>query len=96
MSNVTSRFLIEVSHDANKQACERAVSTFLRAGYHFFTNADWGCADGEHKGWIIAELESKEEALRIVPPEYKSRAKIIRLERFSLADFDEKLVAHHE
>lgn len=91
-----SRFLIEVQHEGNKQACESAINAFLRAGYHFFTNADWGCADGEHKGWVIVDLENKEEALLVIPPEYRNRAKITRLEKFSLADVEEKLISHHD
>jgi|SRR3989344_8600310 len=90
-----NRFLIEVQHEANKQACDRAITTFLTKGYHFFTNADWGCADGEHKAWIIVDLETKEEAMRIIPPEYRNQAKVVRLERFSMEDVDQTLTAHH-
>jgi len=44
-----ARFLIEVAHDFNQLACARAVKVFLSTGPHFFTHADWGCKDGEHK-----------------------------------------------
>ncbi len=45
-----ARFLIEVTHDAEQVACARAVDAFFKTGSHFFTHADWGCMDGEHKG----------------------------------------------
>ncbi|MBI4363435.1 MAG: hypothetical protein HY545_01145, partial [Candidatus Doudnabacteria bacterium] len=49
-----------------------------------------------HKAWIIADLETKEEAMRIVPLEYRKQAKIVRLEKFSMDDYDKKLAVHHE
>ena len=53
------RFLIEVPHDNTKDACMRAVKIFHETGSHFMTNADWGCADNEHKAWFVVELDSK-------------------------------------
>jgi hypothetical protein len=61
-----ARFLLEVPHEA--VACARAAQIFLNAGSHFLTHADWGCTDGEHKAWIIAEVENKDEARSILPP----------------------------
>ena len=90
------RFLVEVPHEESKQACQLAVRTFLETGSHFMTNADWGCADGEHKAWIIVESESKDEVLMIVPPQYRVNAKVVQLVRFSLDDLDETLGPHHQ
>ena len=53
------RFLIEVTHDAEMVACARAIDAFFKTGSHFFTHADWGCLDGDHKGWIIVEVDSR-------------------------------------
>ena len=63
-----ARFLIESPHDPERVACARVVEIFLKTGSHFLTHADWGCLDGEHKAWIIAEVDSKEEARSILPP----------------------------
>ena len=75
-----ARFLIEVPHEA--VACARAAQIFLNAGSHFLTHADWGCTDGEHKAWFIAEVDRKEEARSILPPTLRSQAKIVRLNYF--------------
>jgi hypothetical protein len=64
------RFLIEVPHEAEPEACIRAVKAFLNTGSHFLSNADWGCYDGDHKAWMILELDSKKEALSVIPGEY--------------------------
>ncbi len=81
-----ARFLIEVPHEAEEKACARAVQTLLKTGSHFLTNADFGCEDGEHKAWIIVDVENKETARAILPPEYRSLAKIVLLNKFSLEE----------
>ena len=89
-----ARFFIEVPHEAETVACARVIETFLKTGSHFLTNADWGCLDGEHKAWIIVEVESKEETRRIVPPAFRSRARIVGLNKFTLDEIGE-ILRHH-
>lgn len=80
------RFLIEVPHGADKESCDEAILVFLQTGSHFLTHAEWGCQDGEHKAWIIVEVENKEEARLIIPPLYRSTAKIIQLTTYTAKD----------
>jgi len=58
------------------------------------TNADFGCLDGEHKAWIVVEVSNKEEAKAVLPPEYRSSAKIVKLNKFTLKEIED-LLAHH-
>jgi hypothetical protein len=90
-----AKFLIEVPHEADKKECALAVHVFLTTGSHFLKNADWGCLDGVHKGWIIVELDNKEEVRNILPPHYRSRAKIVQLNKFSIEEIDE-ILGHHK
>jgi len=78
------RFLIEVPHDPTPRACTRAVEVLLRTGSHFLTHAEWGCKDGEHKAWIIMDVDSREEALNKVPADFRAETKVVRLNRFIL------------
>jgi len=89
-----AKFLIEVPHEPEETACARAVEIFLKTGSHFLTHADWGCFDGEHKAWIIIEVDSKEEARYILPPVYRSQAKIIELNKFTMEEIDQILRRH--
>lgn len=82
-----ARFLIEVPHDADEKACLKAIEVILRTGAHFFSKADWGCKDGEHKAWVIVDVDSKDDARRIVPQPFRDRAKIVQLNSFSIEDF---------
>ena len=88
------RFLIEIPHEADPLACTIAVQTLMKTGSHFLTNADFGCRDDEHKGWLILEAESKEEARLVVPPLFRARAKITGLNRFTLEELDELYLKH--
>ena len=83
-----TKYLIEVSHEPQKSACRRAVKTFYRTGSHFLTHSDWGCADDEHKAWITVEVDSKEDAMLIVPPEYRNDTRIITLQNFDPEEVD--------
>ncbi len=91
---MTTRFLIEVPHEGTTAACTRAVEVFLRTGSHFLARADWGCKDGEHKAWIVVEVDSKDEARGIVPPEFRPMAKVVQLNAFTM-DAD-GVLRHHK
>ncbi len=89
-----ARCLIEVPHEENTVECARAVELFLRTGSHFLTHAEWGCKDGEHRSWIIVDVDSRDEARVIVPPQYRSQAKIVGLNPFTVEDIED-ILPHH-
>lgn len=88
------RYLIEVPHENSKQACDQAVKAFLATGSHFVTHADWGCDDDEHKAWFVADLDSKEQALSMLPPLFRVNAKITTLRKFTLEGVQETVDQH--
>jgi len=89
-----AKFMIEVPHGPDHVHCDRAARIFLATGSHFLTHADFGCEDGEHKAWLTVEVDSKEEALRILPPGLRAQARVVRLSKFSLSDLGEMLRNH--
>jgi len=78
------QFLIEVPHPEETLACARIVKVFLSTGSHFLARADWGCMDGVHSAWLVVEAANKEEARLVVPPQFRSQAKIVGLNKFNL------------
>lgn len=90
------KYLIEVPHEKSKEACDQAVEAFLKSGSHFVTNADWGCGDDVHKAWIVVELDSKEEALLLLPPFFRQNATVTSLAKFAPEDLDKAAEAHGE
>jgi hypothetical protein len=90
-----TNFLIEVPHEDKAEECAMAVKLFLQSGSHYLTHAEWGCLDGEHKGWIIVEANSKEEARSILPSVLRTKAKIVMLSKFSMDDVEQMMSSHH-
>jgi hypothetical protein len=89
------KFLIEVEHGADKNACEQTIQVFLQTGSHFLTHAEWGCLDGEHKAWIMVEVPNKDDARFIVPPAFRSIAKITQITTFTGKDLIKQDNYHH-
>ena len=89
-----AKFLIEVPHDAETVACARVVDIFLKSGSHFLSRADWGCRDGVHKAWMLVDVDSKEDAERILPPAFRPYAQIVKLNCFSVDEIDQILREH--
>ncbi|MEW6411879.1 MAG: hypothetical protein AB1483_05330 [Candidatus Zixiibacteriota bacterium] len=88
------RFLIEIQHEAERTACIRAIKVLHETGSHFLTNAEYGCLDGEHKAWIIVDVDDKSDAKMIVPRAYRAQARVVKLNKFSPEDLEE-LMSHH-
>ena len=88
------RFFIEIPHEEEEVACLRAVKVLQETGSHFLTHADYGCKDGEHKAWIIVEVENKQEAENIIPRAYKMNSKVVQLNSFSVEEVDDLLKFH--
>lgn len=89
-----ARYLIEVPHEPERQACARVVQVFLATGSHLLTHADWGCLDGKHSAWLIVEADSKEEARYVVPPAFRADANIVGLNKFTMEEIEYILSQH--
>lgn len=88
------RYLIEVPHDGSEIACKRAIQVFLNSGSHFLARAEWGCGDGEHKAWMIIDVDTKEEARNVVPAAFRNQAEIVKLRTYSMRDFEDARPDH--
>jgi hypothetical protein len=70
------------------------VHVFLSTGSHFLSHADWGCMDGVHCAWLIVEVANKEEARMVVPPQFRSQAKIVGLNKFNVQQIEAVIGQH--
>lgn len=77
------RYLVEVEHDDATHACQRAIHSIEARGASFVGRAEWGCRDGVHRGWLIVETSDRATALMTVPPELRSRCRVVRLNRWT-------------
>jgi hypothetical protein len=83
-----NRYLIESVHTSEE--CHHAVEQFIYYGH--IINFEWGCEAGVHSAWAIVEGETESEALMTVPSLLRSKAKAIRLNRFT----PERIKAYHK
>ena len=49
-----------------------------------------------HKAWIIIEVEDKEAALMVVPPQLRGNAMAIILDKFALETVEEAIKQHDD
>lgn len=89
-----NKYLIEVPHGSDKESCNQAIQIFFNTGSHFLTHADWGCKDGEHKAWLMVEVENKDQAREILPAFFRHSAKITQLTTFTAQDIMEQKKYH--
>ncbi len=88
------KYLIEVPHTPDPLGCAQVVKVFLTSGSHFLSHAEWGCMDNVHSAWMIVEVGDKSEAMGIVPPAFRSEAKVVRLTHFKLDKIEETIRRH--
>lgn len=89
------RFLIEFRHTDDHAGCVRALDAVVNYGSHLVTHAEFGCGDGEHAGWMILEIDDRDQALQVIPPQFRSDAKIVMLRKWTPEEI-EKMVKQLE
>lgn len=77
------RFLIEIKHDDDYEGCLRGLDAIVKHGAHLITKAEFGCGDGVHVGWLIVEVDGRDEARQLVPPQYRTGARIVELRQWT-------------
>lgn len=85
------RFLIEIRHSDQRDGCIRSLSAIMEHGSHLITNADFGCDDGVHVGWLIVDVDSHEEARQMVPAPYRSDARVVKLRKWNQAEIQDMM-----
>lgn len=82
-----ARYLIESPHtDAE---CLQALDEVLKGGKGMLSKWDWGCMAGDHRGWAIVETDTESAALNMVPSVVRSKAHVVRLNKFTPNDLEQ-------
>lgn len=89
-----ARFLIEVPHEGDSMACAKVVQVFLSSGSHLLSHADWGCMDGNHSAWLVVDVDRREDALQVVPPAFREKARIVALNKFTMEQIETLMKQH--
>ena len=78
LSFIMERYLVESPHSVDD--CKKVVKSVYALGYLY--NCDWGCIGGVHTAWVTIEAENENQALLVVPPVLRSKARVIKLTKF--------------
>jgi hypothetical protein len=76
-----AKYLIHAAHEPAE--CQKLLDSYLQAGAHYLTHAEWGCKVGVHEEWLIVEAEDDASAILMVPPILRNHAELIRLHQFT-------------
>jgi hypothetical protein len=82
---IMDRYLIETPHSGPE--CLDLVKLLNAQGYLW--NFNWGCEAGIHTGWAIIDAEHEAQARLAVPPLVRSRARIIKLNKFDATTIED-------
>ena len=82
------RYFIEIHHADDHEGCIMSLDAIHKFGGHLVTHAEFGCEDDVHSGWLIAELGSREEALQIIPPQFRIDARVVKLRKWSKEEIE--------
>jgi len=85
------RFLIEFRHSSEHEGCIRSLAAIMNYGSHLVTQAEYGCEDGVHSGWMIVESDSHETARNMVPPPYRADTQVVQLRQWTREQIEEML-----
>lgn len=83
-----NRYMVETSH--SREDCLHILDEFVIHGH--ITHFEWGCESGVCTGWAVIEAENEEQALYAVPTLIRSKARVIKLSKFT----PEKIQEFHE
>ena len=74
-----NRYMVESNHA--REDCLHILDQFVLYGH--ITHFEWGCESGVCTGWAIIEAENEEQALYCVPPFLRSKARAVKLSKFT-------------
>lgn len=85
-----AKYVIESPH--TPEECLKALNEILEKGPEILDKFVWGCAHGEHKGWVYIEAENKDDACAIIPEFLQEKAKVTEVGKFT----PEQIKSFHE
>jgi len=72
-----ARYMILSPH--TKEECLRALDEELGKGRDVLGKFDFGCKAGDHTGYALVDVNSKNDALNLVPTFLQDKARIVEV-----------------
>ena len=78
-----TQYIVEVSHTDSE--CIQGLNTIVEWGMHLLHHTWFGCAAGDHTGWLQLEADTEAEARNVLPPSMRSKARVVEVQKFTPA-----------
>ena len=78
-----SKYLVIAPHTAEQ--CLSALDEVEQKDPALLKKIDWGCAAGDHTGYLSVEADSEAQALESLPANNRARAHAVKLVKFTPA-----------
>jgi len=72
-----ARYMIESSH--TEAECLRALDEELGKGKDILAKFDFGCKEGDHTAYAIVDVDSRKDALSLIPTFLQNKARIVEV-----------------
>ncbi len=82
-----SRFLIITPHNAEQ--CLKSLDDYAADKPALLKKIDWGCAVGDHTGYVVVEAANETAARNMLPANERKSAKIVQLNKFTVEQIKE-------
>ncbi|HLF71707.1 MAG TPA: hypothetical protein VI759_06120 [Dehalococcoidia bacterium] len=79
-----ARYLVSSEH--TEEDCVRALDSVLAISQQLMARFDWGCKDGDHRGWVVVEAQDKNTAKMLLPTFIRDKAQVVALTKFTPED----------
>ena len=79
--NSKSRYLVIAPHTAEQ--CLAVLDDIKDHDASLLKKIDWGCAAGDHTGYLAVEADSEAAALQSLPEKSRAGARAVKLVKFS-------------
>ncbi len=76
------RYLIMSPHTAEE--CLKALDDVTAASPALLAKFDWGCKAGDHTGYVVVQAASEDAARAMLPESQREKAKIVKLNKFTV------------
>ncbi|HUJ26364.1 MAG TPA: hypothetical protein VLW85_10115 [Myxococcales bacterium] len=78
-----SRYLVIAPHTAEQ--CLSVLDDIKDHDAALLKKIDWGCAAGDHTGYLAVDADSEEGALKALPEKSRAGARAVKLVKFTPA-----------
>jgi hypothetical protein len=78
-----TKYLVIAPHTAEQ--CLAALDEIDQHDAALLKKIDWGCAAGDHTGYLSVDADSEAQALESLPEKTRARAHAVKLVKFSAA-----------